>query len=92
MWVRGLKHLSRRNLQGDLGVAPYVGAWIETPRKSLLPLQFLKVAPYVGAWIETQYGMFLNIIQQSHPTCMRGLKHSDVNGYGTNNGSHPTWI
>ena len=33
-------------------VAPYVGAWIETIRKSHhLPL--LAVAPYVGAWIET---------------------------------------
>ena len=28
-WVRGLKH-ARRHLRHNDGVAPYVGAWIET--------------------------------------------------------------
>ena len=33
-------------------VAPYVGAWIETPQNLLVSAQ-IDVAPYVGAWIET---------------------------------------
>ena len=36
----------------DGGVAPYVGAWIETRHISLYELAWV-VAPYVGAWIET---------------------------------------
>ena len=34
------------------GVAPYVGAWIETVLYSYM-LDRFDVAPYVGAWIET---------------------------------------
>ena len=34
------------------GVAPYVGAWIET-RSLTQPAELSNVAPYVGAWIET---------------------------------------
>ena len=34
------------------GVAPYVGAWIETNDKGYL-ISKDNVAPYVGAWIET---------------------------------------
>ena len=30
MWVRGLKHIVQRKKAGELCVAPYVGAWIET--------------------------------------------------------------
>ena len=52
MWVRGLKHIVQRKKAGELCVAPYVGAWIETskiePNK-----RGVIVAPYVGAWIET---------------------------------------
>ena len=33
-------------------VAPYAGAWIETPTLLCSPCQKL-VAPYAGAWIET---------------------------------------
>ena len=36
----------------DYGVAPYVGAWIETATVKFL-LSLKSVAPYVGAWIET---------------------------------------
>ena len=51
MWVRGLKQKSSW-LYYPYGVAPYVGAWIET----YYQMQITKtdsVAPYVGAWIET---------------------------------------
>ena len=33
-------------------VAPYVGAWIETPASPGI-VRVPPVAPYVGAWIET---------------------------------------
>ena len=33
-------------------VAPYAGAWIETPRKAF-GRSSCRVAPYAGAWIET---------------------------------------
>ena len=50
-WVRGLKHeIESTKIEGS--VAPYVGAWIETPadaKSKDMPF----VAPYVGAWIET---------------------------------------
>ena len=35
-----------------LAVAPFTGAWIETPLGAVC-YQFLKVAPFTGAWIET---------------------------------------
>ena len=35
------------------GVAPYMGAWIET-RSSKRNLSQKSVAPYMGAWIETK--------------------------------------
>ena len=33
-------------------VAPYAGAWIETPI-TIEPTRDRRVAPYAGAWIET---------------------------------------
>ena len=52
MWVRGLKPTAEFDALG-YEVAPYVGAWIETPPAVLLTSPF-HVAPYVGAWIETR--------------------------------------
>ena len=55
------------------GVAPRVGAWIET-------LRYLKkrrkkvVAPRVGAWIETAKRRTLRICSESRPAWARGLK------------------
>ena len=52
MWVRGLKQYLSVSEHGT-GVAPYVGAWIETLLSSK-PMKLRFVAPYVGAWIETR--------------------------------------
>ena len=53
MWVRGLKHLFSEGIPLFSGVAPRVGAWIETE----FPEGYREiedcVAPRVGAWIET---------------------------------------
>ena len=35
MWVRGLKHCRELLVDGWGGVAPYVGAWIETSCSSI---------------------------------------------------------
>ena len=51
-WVRGLKLDPNFENILHLVVAPYVGAWIETPCLASLRL-YVSVAPYVGAWIET---------------------------------------
>ena len=51
MWVRGLK-LAILPVLGDVGVAPHVGAWIETGQSRRIPPK-CRVAPHVGAWIET---------------------------------------
>mgnify|MGYP005768761809 CR=1 FL=1 len=41
-----------RGLVLNVNVAPFVGAWIETPTH--IPVAVLDiVAPFVGAWIET---------------------------------------
>jgi len=51
-WARGLKHITGVSINATMGVAPRVGAWIETTwgtGSTALDL----VAPRVGAWIET---------------------------------------
>ena len=51
--MRGLKPDKSVLKKNAWGVAPLVGAWIETPQ----PFDYAKtygVAPLVGAWIETQ--------------------------------------
>ena len=52
MWVRGLKLLIGGLIDTIEGVAPYVGAWIETALR-VIENGRRRVAPYVGAWIET---------------------------------------
>ena len=50
--MRGLKQIIHGRAFGDVHVAPYVGAWIETVIAKVAAIAAL-VAPYVGAWIET---------------------------------------
>ena len=51
-WERGLKRYTALKSKAAGGVAPLVGAWIETEEEYTL-LEGLQVAPLVGAWIET---------------------------------------
>jgi len=50
--VRGLKPKLNEFAAWIIAVAPYAGAWIETP-KMIIDLPGRIVAPYAGAWIET---------------------------------------
>ena len=91
-WVRGLKPTQQQVVSELNDVAPYVGAWIETPTLVMLNNNST-VAPYVGAWIETmavlrQVGQRL----ESHPTWVRGLKLHPVQQTSTHLQSHPTWV
>ena len=55
------------------GVAPRVGAWIETLMFSMRAT-VLSVAPRVGAWIETSAHRAARRRAGSHPVWVRGLK------------------
>ena len=55
-------------------VAPYTGAWIEIDYVVDFN-QSLLVAPYTGAWIEIAFLRKLQLLRQSHPTRVRGLKY-----------------
>ena len=61
--MRGLKQQEQAKALQIENVAPYVGAWIETPYPQYLR-KYRDVAPYVGAWIETpQRGISLARLQ-----------------------------
>ena len=77
-WVRGLKLKIMQLLPFLLQVAPYVGAWIETRGAGLCEAPRC-VAPYVGAWIETGLQALSTSLPKSHPTWVRGLKHTFYN-------------
>ena len=48
-----MKHKKLREINSIAKVAPYTGAWIETPMGIARNFAFF-VAPYTGAWIETR--------------------------------------
>ena len=50
--VRGLKQANRFINEMKNAVAPFTGAWIETPFEKLENITCW-VAPFTGAWIET---------------------------------------
>ena len=77
MWVRGLKRMLRPlRIIFTPGVAPRVGAWIETVfHLHDIAKAYLGVAPRVGAWIETSIVSHLHMAYSgSHPVWVRGLK------------------
>ena len=74
-----------------LHVAPYVGAWIETDSYDTFD-ESTDVAPYVGAWIETFRTCSERTRDWSHPTWVRGLKHTYILTYVRTYKSHPTWV
>ena len=52
MQERGLKLATLYQAYGDIGVAPYAGAWIEMWLEEEQCTWEYGVAPYAGAWIE----------------------------------------
>ena len=73
--VRGLKPETRTRQRPSRCIAPFTGAWIETvPR--LLRRDRSGIAPFTGAWIETRREKGFSRSRSSHPSRVRGLKHS----------------
>jgi len=73
-WARGLKLRSAKPDSARNGVAPFVGAWIETSSGRLVWVPVI-VAPFVGAWIETMAASVpFSDLRKSRPSWARGLK------------------
>ena len=80
MWVRGLKLRATTGVDNLAGVAPHVGAWIETSKDFIIQ-DLLLVAPHVGAWIETWTSTLQPPPPTSHPMWVRGLKQNGEFGF-----------
>ena len=50
--VRGLKRLCWTRIWDKAPVAPFTGAWVETPATAPKN-SYRNVAPFTGAWVET---------------------------------------
>ena len=75
------------------GVAPRVGAWIETCEVIFDIEAKLPVAPRVGAWIETSNMDFTTSpCMTSHPVWVRGLKQEEMAKCVDAYMSHPVWV
>ena len=61
------------DLQGDPGVAPFTGAWIEISG-AWSSAGMRMVAPFTGAWIEIASPGSMMRLSLSHPSRVRGLK------------------
>ena len=91
MWVRGLKPLLAYQKICQDYVAPYVGAWIETPLMSLIDKMKL-VAPYVGAWIETISNCEGSAWSRVAPYVGAWIETSNRLPYVISSESHPMWV
>ena len=47
-----MKQIYQSQVNGDFGVVPYIGTWIETARR-VRETDAKVVVPYIGTWIET---------------------------------------
>ena len=73
--ARGLKRIGRAFVEKCPAVAPFTGAWIETP--SIRTRRNIRtVAPFTGAWIETRSPDRPPCRPRSRPSRARGLKPS----------------
>ncbi len=72
-------------------VAPHTGAWIEIINYEV-GLQMLVVAPHTGAWIEIKGPINAELVYESHPTRVRGLKYGRGEGKADLCPSHPTRV
>ena len=89
-WARGLKPELTSSISQLGGVAPRVGAWIET-LDTFANFSGVTVAPRVGAWIETFPESEGQDILGSRPAWARGLKPGQSNNGRTADPSRPAW-
>ena len=74
-----IETVEARKASIEEAVAPLAGAWIETTSAAGCSYMY-DVAPLAGAWIETQQEMIAPIRKGSHPSRVRGLKHTNRQG------------
>ena len=91
MWVRGLKLLLIRPQFQTSGVAPRVGAWIETSLSCPMLLPVF-VAPRVGAWIETIMDYKNDIQDNVAPRVGAWIETSLAAVDALSRKSHPVWV
>ena len=72
-WVRGLKLPFLYHLRKVMGVAPYVGAWIETVVKHFAKSRSWSHPTWVRGLKQMQRSEATQK-KRSHPTWVRGLK------------------
>ena len=74
-----------------MDVAPYVGAWIETPNKSKSISSPLSHPTWVRG-LKQKKNIDNNVENGSHPTWVRGLKQYPWQVGAIPTLSHPTWV
>ena len=68
-------------MDAGCGVAPFMGAWIETRGLCRKARHQKHVAPFMGAWIETLLShLYACIPLESRPSWARGLKQPESRG------------
>ena len=94
VWVRGLKHGTEERCElAVVGVAPRVGAWIETIRYGrTLEFRFKIVAPRVGAWIETLGMCYSHSIPPVAPRVGAWIETLTMRCLTDRIKSHPVWV
>ena len=90
MWVRGLK-LCLSMVFRKCGVAPHVGAWIETTVE-VVSAERIDVAPHVGAWIETSSYQYHLISESVAPHVGAWIETCEILGKENSWLSHPMWV
>ena len=80
MWVRGLKHNKFSPVDSEKYVAPYVGAWIETPDGAIYGRDGGSHPMWVRGLKQNNQALRI-FLYLSHPMWVRGLKqrwHQDA--------------
>jgi len=90
-WVRGLKHEHGGKYVVIGGVAPRVGAWIETEQDKNSRVAVESHPAWVRG-LKHAISYFDGFLWVSHPAWVRGLKHGGSGHSRTAHTSHPAWV
>ena len=91
VWVRGLKPMLGQRLYLLAGVAPRVGAWIETSGKRP-GMTRARSHPVWVRGLKLDKIIDLLVVFLSHPVWVRGLKHKFGLLITHLSSSHPVWV
>ena len=91
VWVRGLKHSDKSSRIKGSGVAPRVGAWIETVQSADLSHMYMSHPVWVRG-LKPPFDVGDKSRYKSHPVWVRGLKPEIMNRGHALVSSHPVWV